>query len=504
MFLIPWRHVLLGCGLACLATLAMAAPSPIGPGAARHLLMRTGFGAPPDQVAALARLSREQAIEQVLAPVPRRAAGESVAFASPPPVLVYERPAALKGLSEDARKAALEAQMRQGSELRVWWANEMLQAPTPADALHERMTLFWHNHFVSSQQKVKSLLLMQQQNALLRRHALGSFAQLLHAVSKDPAMLIYLDGASNRKGSPNENFAREVMELFTLGEGQYSEQDIKEAARAFSGWSIEPESGKFRFRPRQHDDGEKTVFGQQGNLDGDAVLDLILLRPQTATFIVNKLWQEFVSPTPEAKTVQQIARSFALSGYDVRVALRGLLRAPAFWAQAQRGALIKSPVDLVIGTLRTLEVTVPDPLPLPLLLRQLGQDLFAPPNVKGWPGGEDWINSNSLLARKQWLERLLRAEEMARVRRLEPALTPLPAVPGLSTPDTTAETRKARLATATRELRFDSTRWLGRYATAREVQEAVLALPPVAAPDRETVNLNLLRSLLLDPAYQLK
>jgi uncharacterized protein (DUF1800 family) len=224
-------------------------------------------------------------------------------------------------------------------------------------------------------------------------------------------MVIYLDSASNRRGNPNENFSREVMELFTLGEGNYSETDIKEAARAFTGWSIDPESGQFVWRERAHDDGEKTLFGQQGRWDGDAVLDILLAQPNTAEFVVGKLWREFVAPSAtlaEQKEIRRIARHFRDSRYDIRVALRELLSSPAFWVERNRGALIKSPVDFVIGTLRSFDVDPPEGRQLVHVLTQLGQDVFSPPNVRGWPGGETWINSSTLLARKQFAERISR------------------------------------------------------------------------------------------------
>ena len=223
-------------------------------------------------------------------------------------------------------------------------------------------------------------------------------------------MLIYLDVAQSRRGQPNENFAREVMELFTLGEGHYTEQDIKEAARAFTGWTIEPATGEFRWRPFAHDGGSKIVLGVTGNLDGDAVLDILLAQPPTAEFVVRKLWREFVSPSPDDAEVRRIARRFRDSGYDTRLALREIFGSRAFWAQESRLALVKSPVDWVLGTLNSMQIEAPEPLLLGFALRQLGQDLFAPPNVRGWPGGETWINSSTLLARKQYAERLLRRE----------------------------------------------------------------------------------------------
>ena len=391
-----------------------ALAAPMGDDDARHLLNRAGFGARPADLAAFAAMSREAAVAQLLI--------DTRSDAGPPPAEIaeYLPPSHLRRLSDEARKELLKSN---AIALRAWWAAALLNATSPAQQLRERMTLFWHNHFVSSLQKVKSAKLMLDQNRLLRRHALGRFDELLHAVGRDPAMLVYLDSATNRRGSPNENFAREVMELFTLGEGHYSEQDVKEAARAFTGWSIEPATGEFRWRPFAHDDGSKTVLGVSGKLDGDAVLDILLAQPQTAELLVRKLWREFVSPTPDEGETRRIAARLRASGYDMRVALREIFGSRAFWAGENRQALIKSPVDFVIGTLNTLELEAPDPAVLAFVLRRLGQDLFAPPNVRGWPGGETWINSSTLLARKQMAERLLRRESRGdmRVALLDPA-----------------------------------------------------------------------------------
>ncbi len=373
----------------------------MGAADAGHLLNRAGFGARPADIVGFAKLARADAVERLLA--------NTAAVVPPPPahLLEYQSPRMLRAQDKEDRK---REQRKRVIGLRAWWLATMLDAPTPAAQLRERMTLFWHNHFVSSLQKVRSTKLMVEQNQLLRRYALGSFGELLHAVGKDPAMVVYLDSATNRKGSPNENFAREVMELFTLGEGNYSEQDIKEAARAFTGWSIERNTGEYRWRPFAHDNGSKTVLGVSGNLDGDAVLDILLAQPQTAELVVRKLWREFVSTTPEEQEVRRIALRFREASYDTRVALRELLNSRAFWAADNRLALIKSPIDWVVGTLNTLEMEAPDPQRLSLALRQLGQDLFAPPNVRGWPGGEAWINSSTLLARKALAERLLQRD----------------------------------------------------------------------------------------------
>jgi uncharacterized protein (DUF1800 family) len=473
----------------------MALAKPMGEGDARHLLNRTGFGAPPASVAAYARLSREQAVERLLA-------SARTAPTLAPPELSFGNMARIRSLGEEEKQAALREEFRRGAEMRAWWLQEMIATPSP---LTERMTLFWHNHFVSSQQKVKSGKLMLDQNLLLRRYALGNFGEMLHAVGKDPAMLVYLDAASNRKGQPNENFAREVMELFTLGEGRYTEADIKEAARAFTGWSIDRENGSYRWRPFLHDDGVKTVLGKRGNHDGDAVLDILLAQPATAEFISAKLWREFVSLEPDAAQLKRIAQHFRDSRYDIRAALRALLATPAFWAPENRGALVKSPVDLVVGSVRTLEMPVTDALPLAFAVRQLGQDLFAPPNVRGWPGGEAWIDSSTLLARRQFIERLLRSGDAGAVMRVAEG-------------DRRAEVREAfgkganrldddarrRMLQAAADLRFDARHWLARHPDAAAVERALLPVPPVGALPPGPDGIALVRAVALDPAYQLK
>lgn len=381
----------------------------MGEADALHLLGRTAFGAPAGVLADMAKLPREAAVDRLLAGPVREV--------SLPADMPYRSPQQIRAMDENERK---ELQRKQGLDGRVWWLEQMLNAPTPAAQFQERMTLFWHNHLVSSIEKVKVMRLMLEQNQVLRQHALGNFGEMLHAVSKTPAMVVYLDSASNRRGSPNENFAREVMELFTLGEGNYTEADIKEAARAFTGWSVEPATGEFLWRPRMHDQGEKTLFGQRGAFDGDAVLDILLQRPETAVFLTRKLWREFISPTPNEREVQRIAARFRASRYDIKTVMRELLLSQAFWASENRASLIKSPVDLVVGSLRSIEREIPETRALALLLRNLGQDLLAPPNVRGWPGGEHWINSSTLLARKQFIERIGRRGQLDMALMLAP------------------------------------------------------------------------------------
>jgi len=394
---------------------------------------------------------------------------------------------------------------------------------------------------VSSQQKVRVARFMYTQNALLRANALGNFGTMLHAVSQDPAMLIYLDTAQSRKGQPNENFAREVMELFTLGEGHYREQDIKEAARAFTGWSIDRETGQYLFRTGAHDNGVKTLLGRTGRFDGDDVLDVLLAQPQVSEFVTAKLWREFVSPEPDAREVRRIAQAFRGQNLDVKVALRALLQSDAFWAAENRGALVKSPVEVVIGTLRQLELTPATAAPFAIAATGMGQVLLSPPNVKGWPGGEVWINSTTLLARKQFLDRLVRAAEAPVLAKTmansgepptsttgEPSTsreaamaTPTAAtmLAAPATPQTEAEENRARARRAAlalergmRNLQFDATVWVAQRqgnspaAKMDAAQSLLLPLPAVTTdPSAGEIDAaSFVRATLLDPAYQLK
>ena len=467
--------------------------APMGFDEARHLLNRTSFAASVEDIESFSKLTRAQAVDQLLAWT-----GGKVGTPAPAWINEFESPRKLRGLSEEERKAFQRRQFEKGAELRGWWVTEMLTTPSP---LSEKMVLFWHNHFVSSLQKVRSASLMYRQNQLLRKHAFGYFGDMLHEVSKDPAMVIYLDGASNRKGQPNENFAREVMELFTLGEGNYGEQDVKEAARAFTGWSIDPDSGEFLLRQPAHDGGVKTVLGRSGNFDGDAVLDILLSQAQTAEFIVAKMWREFVSPQPEISEVKRIARMFRENRYNIRIALRAVLTSDAFYAAQNRAALIKSPIELIVGTLRQFRFETGEVTPFLIAARQLGQDVFAPPNVKGWPGGEAWINSATLLARKQFLERLFRAQEM---RSPPPAMARDSGANNVAGAPAGTEARE-RFARAVADIHFDSERWLRQFpAGDPALTKVVLAAVPATVVATTAQGIDRLRELVLDPAYQLK
>jgi uncharacterized protein (DUF1800 family) len=470
---------------------------------ARFFLLRTGFAPDQNEVARYSRLSRQQAVEQVLAETRTTAATVVPGWIDEPSISFLH----LKDKSDDEKKTLRELEQRHAFELRGWWLREMLSTPTP---LTERMTLFWHNHFTSSQQKVRSTSLMYRQNSLFRQQALGNFGSLLHAIGRDPAMLLYLDNSSNRKGAPNENFAREVMELFTLGEGQYGEQDVKEAARALTGWSVERDTGEFRSRPAAHDTGSKTILGVSGNFDGDAMLDILLAQPACAEYLVVKLWREFISPDPDPREVKRIARQFRDSRYDIKTALRELFLAPAFWQAGNRATLVKSPVELVVGTLRQFRFSYDDPLPFTFAVGQLGQNLFNSPNVKGWPGGDAWINSTTLLAREAVLERLFRAtgQPVARARVL---MQDGAGLPGQQAPGSEG---KIQFANAVTRIGFDPQAWLAGFGSddalvpdqsqRLAIQRAVLAREPSAPANTALHGTAYLRSLVMDPVYQLK
>jgi uncharacterized protein (DUF1800 family) len=306
------------------------------------------------------------------------------------------------------------------TRLQALWLYRMVFTPHP---LRERMTLFWHNHFATSQVKVQNAGLMQTQNALFRRHALGDFKAMLAEVGKDPAMLIWLDSKENRKAHPNENYAREVMELFTLGRGHYSETDIREAARAFTGWFVVRD--RFQEVAAQHDGGSKTVLGRTGAFDGDAIPGILLDQPACAEFLCTKLVKAFVNevdPVPPA-LVAPLAKAFRDSGYDASVPVGTILRSNLFFDPAVRRRRVKSPVELAVGTVRALEVLKPT-VPADALAEscaRMGQSLYAPPSVAGWDGGPAWINSTAMLARSNLALALLSPDDSALGRRLVPA-----------------------------------------------------------------------------------
>jgi hypothetical protein len=317
-----------------------------------------------------------------------------------------------------------------GQQLRSWWLYVMLQGGHP---LREKMTLFWHNHFATSITKVLDPQLMFRQNCLLRRHALARFGPLLHEISRDGAMQVWLDSNTNIKGRPNENYARELMELFSLGVGHYTEQDVKEAARAFTGWHTDGRG--FRLDAGSHDGGSKTVLGQTGAWGGDDVVRIVLGRPETARFLVRKLYQFFFSENtdPPDALLTPLCDSFRQSDYDIASLVRTMLASRHFYSEHAFRQRIKGPVEYVLGAVQAVYRRYPEgeadyrPLPQRGLVKWLGgmgQELFAPPNVKGWPGGRSWLNTATLLERDNFAAALATGTLWGEPAPLPPALDP--------------------------------------------------------------------------------
>lgn len=340
----------------------------LSPEDSRHLLERTAFGGSTALYQQLRPLNRAQAVELLLnASSPR---SNFPVFSALPETAA---------LTPQQRKL----KRKEGQQLKQWWIKEMF---TTRDPLQERMALFWHGHFTSSVQKVKSPQLMSQQNKLFYDHGLGRFDALLKAVTKDPAMLIYLDGRANRKGSPNENFARELLELFTLGEGHYTEADIKAAARAFTGWSVD-KNGTFIFRKNQHDHGTKTFLGHTGTLKGEDIIDLLLQHPQSARWIVSRLWLSFISPEPNTAQVNRWANDLQRN-WQIKPVLRSLLTSEDFWSPKHRYTLVKSPIELTLSSWHDVKDNAfpPSWQDLWRLQKQWGEDVLAPPQCQRLAG----------------------------------------------------------------------------------------------------------------------
>ena len=354
---------------------------------ATHLLRRTGFGATYGEITHVVEAGLEKTLDRLLT-----SQEETDEFRSADPVL---RDTAFDTGSID--------------HLKAWWLYRMLYSANP---LTEKMSLFWHNHFATSYAKVKSIDKMAAQNDLIRRHALGSFRELLHGMSRDPAMLVWLDGNDNRKRHANENFAREVMELFSLGVGNYTEQDINEAARAFTGWHLR--NDQFWFNRVQHDFSSKTVLGKSGDLDGDDVVDVCLEQKACPRFLASKLLSMFVAPRPDETLVDAFADCIRGHGLRIDAALRDLFRSRLFFSSEVRHAIIKSPVDLVLGAAHSLGGRA-NLQAIRRLLANLGQDVFEPPTVKGWEGGRLWISSATLLQRANFATDLARNKHLGAI-----------------------------------------------------------------------------------------
>jgi uncharacterized protein (DUF1800 family) len=298
-----------------------------------------------------------------------------------------------KEATEEERKALQEKRNQQEKALNMAWMNQM--GTTPAQ-LREKMTLFWHNHFACN---IGNYYYQQQLNNIQRTHALGNFKTLLIEVSQSPAMLQFLNNQQNSKAHPNENFARELMELFTLGRGHYTEQEIKESARAFTGWAYNGKNGEYNFRPGSHDEKPKTFMGKTENFCGEDIIDIILNNKQTARYVSTKLYRYLVNEIPNEVHVNEMADVFYNAGYELKPLLEYVFTADWFYDEQNTGNLIKSPVELLVDLTRRFHISYQNPDVLIQFQRTLGQILFRPPNVAGWPGGRNWIDSSSLMYR---------------------------------------------------------------------------------------------------------
>lgn len=368
----------------------------------RHLDLRTGFGLEmedwregPNAPKRAARLLRDNSTPRLLQVVSTEEWDE-----------YRELQQNKKEMDAAQRRDKIKSYREKLMDLNRLWMQEMVATENP---LREKMALFWHSHFAT---RVNNPYFDQQLLHTIRTHGLGNFKTLLLQVSQSPSMLQFLNNQQNRKQHPNENFAREVMELFTLGRGHYSEKDIREAARAFTGWGYDRD-GAFVFRKKQHDDGEKKILGKTGNFKGEDVLNLLLEQKQCAIFITQKICRYLVSEEKQdQQRIRRLAGDFYESGYDLGELVKTIITSGWFYEEKLAGARVKSPVDLLVGYQRLLPMTFDNPKTLINLQRTLGQLLFYPPNVAGWPGGADWIDSSSLVIRMRLPEAFWGSREL--------------------------------------------------------------------------------------------
>lgn len=380
---------------------------PWGEAEAAHLLERAGFGGTPEEIRELVRLGPAGAVDWVM--------GAVSASDVPVPGWVEawdrERRRPRDGLTEEQRRQRRTLGRGSMRDLQGWWLRRMGEGPCP---LQEKLTLFWHSHFATSAEKVDDPVMMWEQQQRFRALGMGPFADLVQAVCRDAAMIRFLDSESNVSGRPNENFARELMELYTLGEGNYTEEDVREASRALTGWHIRDFQGDFD--ERRHDGGVKTLLGETGRFGDRDVVGILMKQPAMARFISHKLFEFFVAYRPGPRLREALAEAFTAGSYRVGDYLRMLFRSQLFYIPKVRLSLIKSPAQYVVGTLRRLPGRRP---PEPVLLqamRQMGQEVLWPPDVDGWKEGVSWIHTHALTMRYHFAYYLATGELPAGLR----------------------------------------------------------------------------------------
>ena len=422
-----------------------------GPTQARHLLMRAGFGGTPQEIKdwhalgldkAVARLADYNAAEkadQAFEPadldpdiIRTRTAEERREF------LIARRENDQKTMDKFRRErvAAQAEDRRMHAKLQRWWIQWMAQTPRPTE---ERLTLLWHNHFATRHRDVRDAFLMEQQNTMFREHANGSFKDLALGIVHDPAMIKFLNNDKNKRQKPNENLARELMELFTLGEGHYTEDDIRQGARALTGYYVN--DNDFLFNERQHDPGDKTILGYHGPINGDSFVKILLKHPACSQFIALKLYRHFVADvsddwdlleTNTRSFIQAMADQLRDSGYQIKPVITAVFKSKHFYDKSIVGKKIKSPVQVVAGTARQTGAPLRDTRGITKALESMGQELFEPPSVAGWEGGRSWINTSTLFLRENTCTYMLTGTAPGKsFKKSEMGYDPMPLLQGL-------------------------------------------------------------------------
>jgi uncharacterized protein (DUF1800 family) len=502
------------------ASLSPITPARFGYGEARHLLWRAGFGGTPAQVQTLVSWGPEKSVDYLLEP--DKVIDEPIAADTfdrniiRPPTPEEQAAARRARQTQDEETLARLRTMqqtrerddrRQMREIQKWWLKRMIETPRP---LEEKMTLFWHGHFATSFRTIENSYHMFKQNMLFRRHAVGNFGELLFSIIRDPAMLAYLDQNDSRKGRPNENLAREIMELFSLGLGNYSEKDIKEGARALTGYTFSDD--EFVYRRNDHDDNPKTILGRSGSLDGDDFVRAILGQRACSRYITRKLYKYFAADIPpldstdndrtlDAPTkavISELAGAMLSSRYELKPVLRRLFLSEHFYDPRIMGQQIKSPVQLVVGAVRTLNTPVRDMALLCDACNLMGQDIFFPPSVKGWDGGRAWINTSTYYVRQNIMAFLLTGKKPKGYDALadQEKYDPRPLLASLASADPGAETDVQKV-----------TDYLLRFTLGRAPEDARALLTDFATRLGSGVTRDLVIGMLLlitaMPEYQL-
>lgn len=371
----------------------------------QHLLWRAAFGPMAENVGELEQTTQKELFRLLQKKSAKKPRALNVATNSVDGLVKgIQDLGRMQQLTKDQKKQMRRQSAEDIKNLNLTWLSEMINSEAQ---LREKMSLFWHGHFAC---RVINIYFQQQLLNVIRDNALGNFGDLLREVSKSPSMLSFLNNQQNKKQHPNENFAREVMELFTMGRGNYTETDVKEGARAFTGWGFNLK-GEFINRTFQHDNGAKTFLGKTGKFDGDDIIDIILEQKATAQFITRKIYKFFVNDDVDEGKVKSLAANFHQSNYNIRKLMDDIFLSDWFYDEKNIGTRIKSPVELIAGVRRLIPMELEKPEMQLLFQRVLGQVLFYPPNVAGWPGGKSWIDSSALMFRMRLPQILTNAEE---------------------------------------------------------------------------------------------